>query len=204
MDKDAQRARGTFISKTVDIREQLSFAQPEQVMQAVQVLCTDAYGSMLWDLGSEKAEQFFKCWNTCVKLVYDLPRSTFTYLVEGFFASSHTSLRNQVLSRYPGFYRNLLKSPSGEVRILARIVSNDPRSSTCANLKYLKEMTKLPQPQFYSAPRVRLALPVQQVPESEKWRLGLLTSLMKVKREKQSRVEDTKHICDMIESLCNS
>ena len=204
MDKDAQRARGTFISKTVDIREQLSFAQPEQVMQAVQVLCTDAYGSMLWDLGSEKAEQFFKSWNTCVKLVYGLPRSTFTYLVEGFFASSHTSLRNQVLSRYPGFYRNLLKSPSREVRILARIVSNDPRSSTCANLKYLKEMTKLPQPQFYSAPRVRLALPVQQVPESEKWRLGLLTSLMKVQREKQSRVEDTKHICGMIESLCNS
>ena len=108
------------------------------------------------------------------------------------------------MSRYPGFYRNLLKSPSREVRILARIVSNDPRSSTCANLKYLKEMTKLPQPQFYSAPRVRLALPVQQVPESEKWRLGLLTSLMKVQREKQSRVEDTKHICGMIESLCNS
>ena len=108
MDKDAQRARGTFISKTVDLREQLSFAQPEQVMQAVQVLCTDAYGSMLWDLGSEKAEQFFKCWNTCVKLTYSLPRDTFTYLVEGFFAFSQTSLRNQVLSRYPGLYRNLL------------------------------------------------------------------------------------------------
>ena len=65
-------------------------------------------------------------------------------------------------------------------------------------------MTNFPQPQFYSAPIVRLALPVKQVPESEKWRLGLLTSLMKVQREKQSRVEDTKHICGMIESLCNS
>ena len=139
-----------------------------------------------------------------MKLTFGLPRDTFTYLVEGFFAFSQTSLRNQVLSRYPGFYRNLLNSPSREVRILSRIVTSDPRSPTCANLKYLKEMTKLHQPQFYSATRVRLALPVQHVPENEKWRLGLLTSLMKVQREKQSRVEDTKHIRGMIESLCNS
>ena len=59
-----------FINKQLfnlsNINEQLSFAQPEQVLQAVQLLCTDAYGSILWDLGSEKAEQFFKCWNTCV------------------------------------------------------------------------------------------------------------------------------------------
>ena len=69
MEKDCQRARGKFISKTLEIREQLSFANPQQIMQAVQVLSTDAYGSMLWDLGSDKAEQYFKCWNTCVKLV---------------------------------------------------------------------------------------------------------------------------------------
>ena len=204
MEKDCQRARARFIAKTVEIREQLSFAKPEQIMKAIQVLCTDAYGSMLWNLGSEKAEQFFKSWNTCVKLVYDVPRSTFTYLVEGFFAANHTSLRNQVLSRYPGFYRNLLGSPSREIRILARIVTNDPRSSTCANLKYLENVSNLNQPQFYSATRVKISLPVKEVPEPERWRLGLLTSLMKVKGEKYLRVEDTKHICAMLESLCNT
>ena len=69
--------------------------------------------------------------------------------LEDFFASSQTSFRNQVLSWYPGFYRNLLNSPSREVRILARIVTDDPRSPTCANLKYLKEMTRLHQAQFF-------------------------------------------------------
>ena len=204
MNKDCQRARARFIDRTVEVREQLSFANPEQIMQAVQVLCTDAYGCMLWDLSADRAEQFFKSWNTCVKLVFDIPRSTFTYLVEGHFAAAFTSLRNQIISRYPGFYWNLLKSPSKEVRILARIVSHDPRSTTCANLRYLKKVTKLSQPQFYCSARVRHALPVREVPEPERWRLGLLTSLMKIKGEKYLRVEDTKKISAMIESLCST
>ena len=204
MEKDCQRARATFIRKTIEVREQLSFAHPRQVMQAVQVLCTDAYGSMLWELGSDPAEQYFKSWNTCVKLAYGLPRSTFTYLVEGYLAADQTSLRNQVLSRYPGFYRNLLSSPSREVRILARVVASDPRSTTCRNLRYLERITNLNQPQFCSALKVREALPVQHVPEKEKWRLGLLSSLMKVKGEKHARVEDMKHICAMLDSLAST
>ena len=37
MEKDCQRARATFIRKTIEVREQLSFAHPRQVMQAIQV-----------------------------------------------------------------------------------------------------------------------------------------------------------------------
>ena len=204
MQKDCQRARAKFIDKTVQLREELFFAAPQQVMQAVQLLCTDAYGSMLWDLGSSTAEQYFKCWNTCVKLVFGIPRSTFTYLVEGFFAFSYTSLRNQVISRYSGFFRSLLNSPSREVRALARIVSCDPRSSTCKNLKYLEKLTGLHQPEMYSSARVKLALPVKKVPDNEQWRLGLITSLMNMKIEKFARVEDSKTLCAMLDSLCST
>jgi hypothetical protein len=61
--------------------------------------------------------------------------------------TDQTSLRNQVLSRYPSFFRNLLSSPSREVRILARIVSSDPRSTTHGNLRYIKQLTGLCQPE---------------------------------------------------------
>ena len=159
---------------------------------------------MLWDLGSESAEQFFKSWNTCVKLVHNIPRSTFTYLVEGFFASSQVSLRNQVLSRYPGFFRSLLESPSREVRALAIIVRSDPRSSTCKNLRYLEKMTGL-KSELYCSSRIRLALPVRKVPDSEQWRLGLMTNLMKMKNEKHLRVEySTKRVTAMMDSLCST
>ena len=204
MEKDCQRARAKFIDKTVQLREELFFAAPDQVMQAVQLLCTDAYGSMIWDLSSAAAEQYFKCWNTCVKLIHGIPRSTFTYLVEGFFASGHTSLRNQVISRYSGFFRGLLNSPSREVRALARIVSCDPRSSTCKNLRYLENLTGLNQPEMYSSARVKLALPVKKVPDNEQWRLGLITSLINMKNEKFARVEDSKTLCAMLDSLCST
>ena len=108
MEADCLRGRAKFISKSVEVRNHLRFAAPEHILHAIQVLCTDAYGSMLWSLDSDTAESFFKSWNTCVKLVYGVPRNTFTYLVEGYFAAGQTSLRNQILSRYSGFYRKLL------------------------------------------------------------------------------------------------
>ena len=78
MEKDCQRARAKFIAKSLEVRNQLSFADPQIILLALQTFCSDAYGSMLWDLSSDSAESFFKCWNTNVKLVYGLPRNTFT------------------------------------------------------------------------------------------------------------------------------
>jgi hypothetical protein len=130
MHKDCNRARASFIDRSVDVRQQFYFAPPDLTLQMVQVLCSDGYGSMLWNLQSDPAESFFKSWNTCVKLVHDVPRSTFTYMVEGFLAKDQVSLRNQILSRYPGFYRKLLLSPSKEVRMLLRMVDSDQRSTT--------------------------------------------------------------------------
>jgi hypothetical protein len=204
MDMDCHRARAKFIDKSVDTREQFFFAKPEQKLKMVQILCCDGYGSMLWDLKGNPAEQYFKCWNTCVKLVFGVPRSTFTYLVEGFFAENQTSLRNQILSRYPGFYRKLLSSPSKEVRVLARMVAADPRSTTCRNLSYLREVTGMANVEWYSSWRVRDSLPVQKVPEKERWRLGLLNSLLGMQTEKYLVVQDSKRICAMIDSLCNT
>ena len=155
-------------------------------------------------LEGNPAEQYFKCWNTCVKLVFGVPRSTFTYLVEGFLAENQPSLRNQILSRYPGFYRKLLNSPSKEVRVLARMVAADPRSTTCRNLSYLREVTGMVNVEWYSSWRVRDSLPVQKVPEKERWRLGLLSSLLGMQSEKYMMVQDSKRICAMIDSLCNT
>lgn len=204
MEQDCHRARARFIDKSVDVRQQFYFAQPSQVLDMVQILCTDAYGSMLWDLQSNPAEQYFKCWNTCVKLVHDVPRSTYTYLVEGYLAREQTSLRTQVLSRYPGFYRKLLSSPSKEVRMLVKMVSKDPRSITCRNLKYLSLKTGLEQPHSYGSWKVREALPVQKVPMNEMWRLGLLAKLMEMRRNKFMEVKDSQRITAMIDSLCST
>ena len=202
MDKDCNRARASFIDRSVDVRQQFSFASPDLTLQMVQVLCSDGYGSMLWNLQS--AESYFKSWNTCVKLVHGVLRSTYTYLVEGFLAKDQTSLRNQILSRYPGFYRKLQMSPSKEVRMLVKMVENDPRSTTCQNLRYLRKVTNLENAEQYSSWRIREELPKKSVPEAEKWRLGLLAKLMAMKQNQYMEVQDSKRITAMVESLCST
>jgi hypothetical protein len=71
-------------------------------------------------------------------------------------------------------------------------------------LKYLDELTGMMKPQFFSSARVRMELPVQKVPEAEQWRTGLMDNLMKMKKEKYLAVSDSKRICAMIDSLCNT
>ena len=204
MEKDCRRTRAKYVSKSLEIRNTLGLVDPELIMKALQVYCSDAYGCMLWDLGSPEAESFFKCWNTNVKFVFGLPRTTYTYLVEGHFAKGTESLRNQIYVRYSSFYRKLITSPSKEVRILARMVRYDPRSVTCKNLSLLNIKSSLNNVYMYSRIRLKEALPSQEVPVEERWRLGLLNSLLLLKNEKMRRFESIVDICAMIESLCST
>ena len=84
------------------------------------------------------------------------------------------------------------------------MVSEDPRSTTCRNLRYLREVTNLEQAEQFSSWRIRESLPVKLVPEHEMWRLGLLTKLMDMRVEKYTEVLDSKRICAMIDSLCST
>ena len=66
--------------------------------------------------------------------------------------------------------------------------------------KVFRTETKLKNPEFCSSWKVRDALPVQNVPEKETWRLGMLSTLMKIKRETYLEVENILHICAMLDS----
>ena len=69
MEYDCKCKKGRFIGNSLSIRETFSFAQPAQILKAVQVYCCDLYGSMLWNLFGEQAGQYYRSWNTCTKLV---------------------------------------------------------------------------------------------------------------------------------------
>ena len=88
--------------------------------------------------------------------------------------------------------------------MLVKMVSEDPRSPTCKNLRYLKESTGLDQPESYSSWRMREKLPAQNVPEMDKWRLGLLSKLMEMRQVRFMQIQDSKQITAMIESLCST
>ena len=60
MDYDAKCKRAAFIDRSTDIRQMFSFANPNQVLSAVNIYAAHFYGSMLWDLSIEAARQVYR------------------------------------------------------------------------------------------------------------------------------------------------
>ena len=203
MSYDCKTKRGQFIGTSTDIRETFSFAHPDQVLNAVNIYASHFYGAMLWDFTSDICGQFYRSWNTCVKLAWDIPRSTHTYLVDNLFGLNQVSHKNQMLSRYVNFHKSLLKSISREVQVVANIVSRDIRSTTGKNLAFIEMESKL-DPWKASAAQVRSSLPKSEVPPQEQWRLPLLKQYIDHRQELKTQCEDTKEISKLMDGLCNT
>ena len=128
MDQDIRIKKARFINDSVEVRDTFSFAHPEQILQAVRTYCGHQYGSMLWEINSDMCGQYCRTWNTYVKLTYDLPRGTHTYIVENLLAKNFLPVKTEIMSRFVKFYSSLLKSPSLEVQMMAKSVINDKGS----------------------------------------------------------------------------
>ena len=112
MNDDMRQKRATFIGRSTEVRETFGFAQPNQIIQAVQTYCFDMYGAMTWPLYSQRAKQVFNTWSTCVKLAWGVPRATHTYLVDNFLSGGIPSIRASVLARYSKFVNRVRSSQS--------------------------------------------------------------------------------------------
>ena len=200
---DSAARRASFIASSVEVRNEFAFAAPAQILTAVRILCCSAYGSVLWRLKSAEASSFFKAYSSCIRRIWRLPLDTFTYLVEGHLSLGLPPLRNMVLSRYSTFYQNLLRSPCTEVSVLAELIAKDARSSTADNLSYVSATTGL---NCASAEKlaIKAALPIKVVPENERWRLGLLDSLLSERAALEKDGKEVKQVVSMLSSLCNT
>ena len=87
--------------------------------------------------------------------------------------------------------------------VLAELIAKDARSSTADNLSYVSATTGL---NCSSAEKsaIKAALPIKAVPESERWRLGLLDSLLSERAALEKDGKDVKRVVSMLSSLCNT
>ena len=180
MDNDAVIKRATFISKSVEVRNTFSWASPADIIQAIQVYCSDFYGAMLWNLSGEKANQVYTAWVTAIKLAWDCPRWTKTFLVQQVLADGFTSAKVNILSRYCTFARGLKLSVSKEIRTLFNLVSRDLQSTTGQNLNLVKKCSKL-DPLLFGAYRIKEMLKENEMVEIDRrdlWRIPYLRSLL--------------------------
>ena len=203
MSYDVKVKRAIFINNSVEIRDIFSFAEPEQVLKAVRVYAGHHYGSMLWDLDGEMCGQYCRSWSTCVKLTFNVPRSTHTFLVENLLASDFVPIKTELMARYGNFYNSLCKSKSPEVQLMASLVIRDVQSTTAKNLATIRRETgvhSLTVPPLL----VRQNVPLAVIPVNQEWRLPLLSKLLHQRIEMENNFLETKLISAVIDSLCSS
>ena len=204
MESDAQRARASFMTRASDMRENLFFAHPVQKMQAIQLYCCDAYGSMLWQFGCNYSESFFKAWNVQSRLAWGVPRETHTNIVENYLCDGFRSMRKQVYTRFHSFTLNLAKSPSREVRFLFNLVKKDCRSVTGSNLMFLRDFLSCDDTLKYAKCRIEEMFP--KLEQLGPWRESLMDTLLNARQARNYHdLNLTKDsLDDMIRSLCIS
>ena len=149
------------------------------------------------------SNQVYRSWNTTVKLVWDLPRSTHNYFVEHVLAKDFRSARQQILSQYIGFLKRLGKSVSSEVRIMKNIAAQDIRSVTGRNCLNLREEFSV-DPWEVSASRFNMDYKQYELPGQDRWRVSYLMDLLKQKYDMQACDEKVDVVTQLIESLCSS
>ena len=188
------------------LHQSFSFASPVEVLRALQVYCTSYYGSMLWDFRGVGATQFFNAWTTAIKLTWDCPRATRTYLVQKVLACESMSAKSEILSRFCKFFQGLCSSPSREVAILANLVARDIRSPTGSNIQLIAGLTES-DPWTVGPTTIRSKLTDSEeapVEDMDMWRLKYLSLLFEQKQEWLYRgvEEEKRKVQQIVDSLC--
>ena len=203
MEYDASVKRAQFIESSVQIQETFAFAQPTEILQAVQTYAGHWYGSMLWDLYGEKAGQIYRSWSTCAKLTWGVPRSTHNFLVDNLLTAQFLTVKQQLVGRYVSFVRKLLSSTSPEVCMVCNMVSRCARSTTGRNLVNIQRETLL-DPWVTEPWMVREAVERAEVPANAGWRVQYLGKLLDARRELDTKCESVEEVNLLIEGMCSS
>ena len=135
--------------------------------------------------------------------MYDVPRSTHTYLVEDVLAKDFQTVKQQLVGRYVGFFRALLKSKSPEVQIVASMVGRCALSTTGSNLINIQRETGH-DPWVEDSWKIQCSVTRAEVPLQDAFRVQYLKKLITARQEKKSQALETDELDRLIDSLCSS
>ena len=117
--------------------------------------------SLVARLADKPAQNLMNCRRNCVTAVWGVPWGLHRVYTD-LLSCGHSSIKEDLLSRYVKFFSLLLRSPAPEVAIVARIAAADIRSTTGSNLRYTQECTGL-DPWSCTSTQVKMALQERRV-----------------------------------------
>ena len=174
MKRDCLIKRGKLIGKVNSLLQELHFVAPTIKMKLLNIYVTSFYGSSLWDLYSPEVTRIFSTWNVTVRNVFDLPRTTHRYLIEGLSDSVHP--KTMLCSRFVQFMEVVSKSSKSNVRYLANLVWNDRRTLVGRTLTRIAQDCHTDRAALSST--VARKLVYRKPLKENEWRIPLLRELL--------------------------
>ena len=131
---DCSITRAQFIGQSNEILNMFKFAEPTQVLTAVQIYCCAWYGSCLWNLYGEAAGKAYRSWSATIKMAYDLPRQCRSFIVDHYLAGSLPSVRQIIIRRFINFIQKLVNSENPVIWQLSNLAVTTVKSTTGLNV----------------------------------------------------------------------
>ena len=154
-------------------------------------------------LDSYDAEKLFKSWNVTVRNVFMLDRKTHRCLIEPL--SNHLHLKVMLLQRFLKFHQALISSPKFTVRYLARLITNDMRTTAGRTLSFLENQCKVKKGawQELSGSRIKSKLMYASPNPGEEWKLSLASNLLQIRMGNSDLLGFTsEEIDDLLHFVC--
>ena len=152
-----------------------------------------------------ESQKYFSAWNTAIKLTWNVPRATRTYFVQEILCPNLPSMKTRVLSKFHGFFLNLLSNDSKEIQVAARISARDVRRNLGSNVRYLQDMTGW-NPWDSTKREIKETMRTEEmvhVSVEDEWRLPYLQRILleRMTAHFQSNQEEEERLQSLINSL---
>ena len=110
--------------------------------------------------------------------------------------------KTMLCTRYVGFYRSLTRSSKLSVRFLARLFENDRRTVLGRTLYTLCRLSHIKSNDLLTSQIVKNKLKYSVIPESEVWRVDMMTELLQLRKDSLSlsgfTPEEIKYLLDFV------
>ena len=177
--QDVKNKRAAFINKTNNILQEFHFAYPKSRAKMIQVYNNHFYGSVLWNLGSKEVNRLEKSWNVAIRRVFNLPRESHCYLIEGVSDDPH--VRTVLTRRFLSFIQSIRSSKKTALREVLRLVEYDTRSVTGRNLRNI--LLKTNQDDVRNLKPSDYRAKYRDIPENEEYTVGLIKEIVEIKNQ---------------------
>ena len=209
MDQDIREKRAVFINRCMELNQEFYIYPPLVKLRMCRLYNSHFTGSSLWDFTSDKFMQLCNSWNVNLRILFDLPRDTHSWLVEEISGGMHA--KQMVMSRYINFTNQLANNKRPCVRSLFKLVCNDVRTVTGSNIRQILLMTGIRITPGITSKYKLKTFRVYSVPNNQHWRIGMLHSLIELRENKwhitfddEQQNIDKSQISLMIEDVCTS